>query len=806
MGLLGLLSSGYVIKSISSIAEATEDHNSVSNNFDSDNELTNMGKDNINNGTSTLKESQYKDKISEPGQENIFTKNAKNLTDGRSDKELLAEKNAKAAIMARNMSHNLGSHVLSYTQRDIEGYLDEDKEVSSSYMRGLRHLLKYLQERQDFIATVATARVPYFLPLAFKETVFDFINPDYKAHRHPTLPMVDNILLNHIARSESYVHYTPGEKIVGHQVLVSMYNRVERKIVRGDENQESLDFIREKNYMFPSGVVGRHAIMSIIENLIRNAAKHEKVDGDLEILMELCSHKDLIRNEEPIIVDSSIRNMYKQSVDGTKLDYLIFSYRAADPGKVFKTINTIQMDGLCEEYIDEYQNATGTNKGIKEIRVSASWLRGEIDEEKYKIWDNPDKKQENKIMRELAPLVYVQQYDLKVEDNTDTYIQFIIGLRKALSISIIKEGFEDGLVVKMQELFGEECVVYNTTEEYINDSFSNSAEYTIVAKEEIKNKIRPLSYERIIVYPQEIEARNRVNVLCALTESFTRESNIGTKIWVDESSPIETNIKIVSISEEQTYVESFGEDPKKQYEYLYKKHLDQKSEWMTFVSWLKKGKLCNLQFVESLTGNNSTDRLVRQSSHDTLWFLRQIYAMKQKVAIIDERLYDMVSDIEHWQRALLLKLKGIYLFKIDENSGTLYGFSSHDDYTNHQCVELGSIDITNDTKICFNDSTNLPKFDYISIHQGILDKLYGVNKNKERREITDGIFESLSCHHKSPIGNGFQEGLMIHSGRSKPEYSNMPQKLPFIQYSALSDALFDCKYTLIDLLSYAKYE
>lgn len=802
MGFLGLLASGVVLKSISSIEDAIVKDYTAPNSIDLVNmQIDNMGKGNFNENKGKVGESENpveggvkpKEKTEEK------TKDTK-LTATKSDKELLAEKNAKAAIMARNMSHNLGSHVLSYTQRDIEGYLDENKEVSSSYMRGLRHLLKYLQERQDFIATVATARVPYFLPLAFKETVFDFINPDYKAHRHPTLPMVDNILLNHIARSESYVHYTPGETIVGHQVLVSMYNRVERKIVRGDENQESLDFIREKNYMFPSGVVGRHAIMSIIENLIRNAAKHEKVDGDLEILMELCSHKDLIRNEEPIIVDSSIRNMYKQSVDGTKLDYLIFSYRAADPGKVFKTINTIQMDGLCEEYIDKYQNATGTNKGIKEIRVSASWLRGEIDEEKYKIWDNPHKKKENENNRVLAPLVYVQQYDLKTQNNTDTYIQFIIGLRKALSISIIKEGFGDGLVVtKLQELFGEDCVVYNTIEEYINDIFSNSAEYTIVAKEEIKNKIRMFSYERLLIIPEAIDLSSKNAFICQLSEAHIGNLSQG-EIWIDDKKK-----KIRNSSSEIDYIRVKGKDSRIQMKYVYKKHLEQLSEWEDFIDALEEGKYPVLEFIESLTGSNSTDRLVR-THRDSLWFYRHMYAMKKKIAIIDERLYDMVSDQDLWQRALLLKLKGIYLFKIDEVSGIMYGFSSHDDYSNQQCVELGTIDITNDTKICLNDNISLPKFDYISIHQGMLDKLYGVDKNKERREVTDGIYECLSCHRKSPIGNGFQEGLSIHSGRSKPEVSNMPQKLPFIQYSALSDALFDCKYTLINLLSYAKYE
>ena len=52
----------------------------------------------------------------------------------------------------------------------------------------------------------------------------------------------------------------------------------------------------------------------------------------------------------------------------------------------------------------------------------------------------------------------------------------------------------------------------------------------------------------------------------------------------------------------------------------------------------------------------------------------------------------------------------------------------------------------------------------------------------------------------------FLPGLIIHSGRSKPNESDMPQKLPFIQYAALEHAVMDCKYSLVELLDFARYE
>ena len=83
--------------------------------------------------------------------------------------------------------------------------------------------MPYLQERQDFIASVAMCQVPYFSPIPFKEAIFDCLNPDYISKRHPNTPQITNFLLDNIARSEGYTRY--GEQ----KLRVSYYERKENK-------------------------------------------------------------------------------------------------------------------------------------------------------------------------------------------------------------------------------------------------------------------------------------------------------------------------------------------------------------------------------------------------------------------------------------------------------------------------------------------------------------------------------------------------------------------------------------------------
>lgn len=139
-----------------------------------------------------------------------------------------AVKSAKAAIMSRNMSHNLGSHVMSYIKQNLSSVnnmihdnvlsqlfqneeefkqfftyiknncanealaesvqrfkdINESDEIALPFFVGLGQFISYLQERQDFIATIATDYVPYYSTVNFKDFIYDELNPDKRYERH----------------------------------------------------------------------------------------------------------------------------------------------------------------------------------------------------------------------------------------------------------------------------------------------------------------------------------------------------------------------------------------------------------------------------------------------------------------------------------------------------------------------------------------------------------------------------------------------------------------------------------------------
>ena len=125
-----------------------------------------------------------------------------------------------------------------------------------------------------------------------------------------------------------------------------------------------------------------------------------------------------------------------------------------------------------------------------------------------------------------------------------------------------------------------------------------------------------------------------------------------------------------------------------------------------------------------------------------------------------------------------------------------------------------------DGKIKINKlKDDLGEFDYLTIHQGLLDKIYeqfNIRRNPYQKHKFTKLFYETFCSHKDIIeykdeqikeGNVFYlPNLRIHSGRSKPSFADMPQHQPFMQYSAIEHAVMDCKYSLVELLDFARYE
>lgn len=223
-------------------------------------------------------------------------------------------RSAIAAIMGRNMSHNIGSHVLWHLGRDIE---KEGKCPGQT-----AQFLKYLQQRMDFIAQITTSPVSWCQSLNFEQLISTFDNEQ-------------TVLKDNIARSYS------------------------------EEIKLKLDFTGVGNDIevdIPGGLVGAQALYSILENIIRNAAKHgdrEKLENN-ELRLE-------IRLEEPNLKSSS----------SAKFEWAKKFYKLT----LVDNLQTTQEDkqklicSLSETMIDDEGSVKPGSWGMKEIKICASYLR-----------------------------------------------------------------------------------------------------------------------------------------------------------------------------------------------------------------------------------------------------------------------------------------------------------------------------------------------------------------------------------------------------------------------------------------------
>ena len=226
-------------------------------------------------------------------------------------------KSAIGSIMSRNGSHNIGSHVLAALSHNV-GTMPDD-----------RVFYQYIQHRMDYIATAVGDFPLWRQPTMFVcEIMRAFLS---QAH-----------LLNYISRSEglcayqfqnpAYIYQSSpdtSERNVQHKTIRLHVRRIKDDCKEGWEtdfaslvgtdnvedfitdytidgtrntmpSKESApsdghdSFDRDVAVAIPGGVVGQHAIFTILENIIRNAAKHEwskldeeeKEDNNLDIYVD----------------------------------------------------------------------------------------------------------------------------------------------------------------------------------------------------------------------------------------------------------------------------------------------------------------------------------------------------------------------------------------------------------------------------------------------------------------------------------------------------------------------------------------
>ena len=845
-----------------------------------------------------------------------------------------AIKSAKAAIMSRNLSHNLGSHVMSYMKQSLTSVEDMVKSGALMYAHGksetlgkempflvgLGKLISYLQERQDYIATVSTNYIPYPSVVNFKDAIYDELNSDYRFYRHKdhrTGYKPANLLLENIAKSEGLSRKTMDDDKIqeDNNIFINFrsFNGVNQTGNNGQKDDSQKEFqkeideayedLRRWNFSLPGGTMGRQAVFSIVENVIRNAAKHGRRNkGDsLTVTFDIfdpTDEKDRKRCEKDTFLNDNYFN--KNSCEYGDLYVVTLT---ADTDVSENTIEKIN-NTITYSLNDFSTNLQQSNKGIKEMLISAAWLRSIRIEEL-----------EEKELKNIIPILTAREVEKK--------LQYVFCLPKVKEVALVSDTLTvDDDTNELMKKAGWRIFKYD---EYCNPLTSKNFNFVIIDNEAEIEKVRKCSHNNFFLASNE---NTSIKDHIIKTEIFLTVSSF-KKIEESESKKEELSSrkKLLEDLEKDLYKELAGQDnftiaiDDKDYINHYHEHIqgnkvnlleyndnDKKDIFNSFCFFYRKHndtevefsqfiKDCygfdnfktKLAFVEGISGGNSTDRLVRHGELDDLWAFKQIHAMRTKVAIFDERLFskfagydpsmaDTLSD--SWREKLkgleiadakkkireydtdrkivdtideelydcktvedvvffgdkyfplskgeqtsylplVMHKKGIDIFTLipEGNNIAIWGYDMADSSTDGIAInygkvkKIGVLHLLKENQwypeVHFISGYSLDSYHYLTIHQGLLDKVYENVKSfvvtSENKLAVSQVLYNVFVDPGNKE-NDWLQGLAIHSGRSKPNTKDMPQHQPFIQYSALENAVYDCKYTLVELLDYACFE
>lgn len=778
-----------------------------------------------------------------------------------------AIKSSVAAIMSRNMSHNLGSHVLSNLKGELEDIAnvfkakhDKNKNIGfkSENLYGLKWFINYLQERQDFIATIGGFENQTFMPVSFKSFVFDGLLPDHQFSRHhykrdnngeenneTALNAHKNYLLEYIIKSEN----------VKRDQIVVKYREFISSVSHEFQNDDDYKKLGQIMVSFPGGIVGRQAFFSIFENILRNAAKH-----------------NTIKNDE--ILKLTINTPDDDSYDANEF----IKFTITDNLKSFTKAYPKLKEAINEPIFNESQEKQG-NKGIKEMKISAAWLRGISLED----IDNHKEIKEGGITK-IPKILDV------VESNQSLQYVFYLLKPKELLLFLTndeKEKLVAGLDVELLEENGINII----TPEYFNHKKNYNLRHSLFV---IQSDLEGSEKENIEKYFNQRKLFLEVDKLRRIFVSISEKSNpeaLISAFWKEylgfkEAHTLpQIHIRPKEVNkDEQIFTDGFNVKLNSDQEYdintkikiIFKHHNDTEKY---FDDFQKKHKSFfeGLNFLEGISGGNSTDLLLCRTEKTELFYYKLFQSCVTDIIIVDERLWNNNSktDIEelskmldgnkvlftqqeldkinkikdkgNWASSILQALKVEETTQLINNLIAVYNFrdkntffdlitkdilkveainisfdncKSENDYKywlyKKKNIEVANILFANTgfefynlnlekigqystgAKLSLNLSINKYPHKIISFHQGIIDKIQNMLNEFDETKSLSAITIINEAIPKNYI-------KIIHSGRGKPSVK-IPAEFYYVPYASLESAFYDCKFSLADLLFNSKAE
>lgn len=758
-------------------------------------------------------------------------------------------KSAIAAIMSRNMSHNLGSHILSGTKSEIanNNFNLDRKQVIGTY-----RLFQYIQERMDFLSVIInqeSTHKEFNAPLNLKADILDEFAVDGRGERHKSSSdSSHSFLLSHIVSSEKITRESKNKDNLNIEIQIlkkekennSILYKCFTSLANGDNNTNEFN---EINFSVPLGVNSRHAFLTILENYIRNIAKHKTSEISTLIAINKNSNLDnkLVISILVEMPDMEILDEKKDKSDDKQRNckITIFDNLPVKETDICDLNNRINIGTNCEYESDEYgiQNIkilnndyslNKYNKGLKEMLICVAWLKGATND-----WSLIEQRNHNLMKYIQIPAVLYGQCG--ISKTNKTYAGIVFELPEHNFYYYKKIAFEEKIIEILAKLPSSE--IYIIDFEDVNNMENKIHEIrATIPKVLFFESLKELSDDEIT------DIKNNANNKKLLDKLY---SNMYKDKFADHKIIINYNCNIDSEKENSNLISRIGEGenylPKLEEANIpifFTAHNDSPEIFVKNINELIKNNLLNkIKFIEGISGGNFTYNLLCNAPIDRIQYFRILEAAFTKIAIIDERIYKRFKGISFGNLEKLsssfteneveilknmlknYKEKAIDYDEILKRNNRLFERflisigvqnniqSKREWIENNNVIELASNESCNklwlrkknlyiynahkidNFKLADIDDNTIIKIedvDFLSIHYGILEKLK-FHENKDQFKIyLEKIGVDLT-HTK----------ICIHSGRGG--VVQLQDDVTFIPLSSLDAQIDDSKYKLTQM-------
>lgn len=581
-----------------------------------------------------------------------------------------AQRSAIAAIMSRNMSHNLGSHVLSGTKAEISKTNFQGLgEPLIERVRGTYRLFQYLQERMDFIALIINhepQNKDFYAPLNLKADILDEFAVDGRGKRHDSLnEKTHSYLLDHIVSSERIVRNANNSENLEVEIQLlkkEKYFENEKEIIKikcftslknGDNDSNEFNDI---NLSIPLGVNSRHALLTILENFIRNIAKHKTMAIN-NIIQKNKKHEEKEKIIISLMVEEEDENYILTMFDNLHEDY----------NKIIKLnhkINNIQnLESTIDEGRDSIKivNNDGSlnryNKGLKEMLVCSAWLKGKTDD-----WSLLEK--ENSGLLNYVPITVEISQKVNYKGNRE-----YISVEKIEDDSKNRQNIYTGIRLELPK---HKYYHYSKIKSFEDILSLPSADIYVIETDdfELKNKATKALCKVLFFNELELDVRNKItnnhhnnkDTAKLLYNHLFKERFKDDRIIISYQSNIkeidpEVADKVYRINESvevSDYISKLINLPVDSRAHLFVTHNDSPSIFVKNITTINSNDLqTKVCYLEGISGGNFTYNLLCNAPIDLVHYYRIIEADNAKIAIIDERIYKRFRELKFEQSSLL---------------------------------------------------------------------------------------------------------------------------------------------------------